>query len=107
MDSYKIPIQPLEAPFHVYIRKQASALWIAQSEYFFSIPILGAKHNAVRLEPGTPIKLPTSISEVYVCNGRFLIDWMFEGGRLDITNVLYQDENGGLHFKAHHRHNSP
>ena len=101
MDYHKIPIQPLNSPITVYIRRHGrSSRWIAQKDYFFRIPILGAQHGEVKLEPGTPIKLATDISNVYVDNGRILIDWMFEGGYLDITNLLVQDqESGVLRFK--------
>jgi hypothetical protein len=98
MDVHKIPIQPLKLPLSVYIRRQSSTRWIAQTDYFFRTPIADSEHGEVKLEPGTPIKIPTEISEVCVLGGRILIDWMFEGGYLDITSLI-DEKDGVLRFR--------
>jgi hypothetical protein len=102
MEDHKIPIQPLESPLRIYIRRQSPTIWVAQSDYFFRMPIFGSEHGEVRLEPGTPVTLPTDISHVYVHNGYVFINWMFEGGYLDITELVHE-ENGTFRFRAARR----
>jgi hypothetical protein len=93
-------ICPLTSPLSVYIRRNSSSVWVAQTEYFFRVPILGGEHSDVLLQPGIPVKLPTDISEVYVHNNCVLIDWVPPDEYLDISALVSVNGDGDFFFKG-------